>query len=56
MLAKMKEFQRTIKLKKTLEMTKMISSPFSKSQFEDSIRFFNVSHKDHSSLEYTLVP
>lgn len=27
-------------IKKTLEMTKMISSPFSKSQFEGSIRFF----------------
>lgn len=55
MQAKMKEFQRTIK-SKSLKMTKMMSSPISKSQFEGNIRFFNVSHKKHSSLEYIIAP
>lgn len=34
----------------------MMSSSISKSQFEGSVRLLNVSHKEHSSLEYILVP
>lgn len=55
MLAKLKDLQRTIK-PINRGVTEMISSPISKSQFEDSIRFVNVSHEEYSSLEYMLVP
>lgn len=55
MSATMKEFQKIIPFK-NLKMAKMMSSRISKSQFEDSIGCFNVSHKKQSLLEYTLVP